>query len=107
VPLWPWVTGSCPLFEQLRRSGSLLNFGPGSGLSLKRFGFISWSNIAVGMARVVTALGESTIPDILPSQGQHESKRYACIKSPIPGVKIVFSMQDKIIASYPTAYLLL
>jgi len=35
----------------------------------------TWSKIAVGMARVATALGASTIPEILPSQGQHESKR--------------------------------
>jgi hypothetical protein len=41
-----------------------------------------------GLARVVTALGESTIPDILPSHGQHDSKRYTCIKSPTPEVKI-------------------
>ena len=54
----------------------------------------TWSNIAVGMARVVTALGESTIPDILPSHGQHDSKRYTCIKSPIPNVKILLSMHD-------------
>ena len=54
----------------------------------------TWSNIAVGMARVVTALGESTIPDILPSHGQHDSKRYTCIKSPIPDVKILLSMHD-------------
>lgn len=32
------------------------------------------------MARVATAFGESTIPDILPSQGQHDSSRYACIE---------------------------
>jgi hypothetical protein len=35
----------------------------------------TWSNIAVGMASVATALGASTIPDILPSHGQHDSKR--------------------------------
>lgn len=35
----------------------------------------TWSKIAVGIARVATALGASTIPEILPSQGQHESKR--------------------------------
>ncbi|KAG5623834.1 hypothetical protein H5410_009052, partial [Solanum commersonii] len=34
----------------------------------------TWSKIAVGMARVATALGASTIPEILPSQGQHEIK---------------------------------
>jgi hypothetical protein len=52
------------------------------------------SNIAVGMARVATALGESTIPDILPSHGQHDSKRYTCIKSPMPDVKIIFTWHD-------------
>nr|GMC64092.1 hypothetical protein Iba_chr02dCG1640 [Ipomoea batatas] len=33
----------------------------------------TWSKMAVGIASVATALGESTIPDIRPSQGQHES----------------------------------
>lgn len=33
--------------------------------------------MAVGIARVATALGESTIPDILPSHGQHDNKMYA------------------------------
>ena len=32
----------------------------------------------IGIASVATALGESTIPEILPSHGQHESNRYAC-----------------------------
>ena len=36
---------------------------------------ITWSKMAVGIARVATALGESTIPEILPSQGQHDSRR--------------------------------
>lgn len=36
----------------------------------------TWSKMAVGIASVATALGESTIPEIRPSQGQHESKRY-------------------------------
>jgi len=34
--------------------------------------------MAVGIASVATAFGESTIPDSLPSHGQHESKRYTC-----------------------------
>lgn len=32
----------------------------------------------VGIASVATAFGESTIPEILPSHGQHESNRYTC-----------------------------
>lgn len=36
----------------------------------------TWSNIAIGMASVAQALGASTIPDILPSHGQQDSKRY-------------------------------
>ena len=36
----------------------------------------TWSKIDVGIAKVATALGESTIPEILPSHGQHDSRRY-------------------------------
>ncbi|BBN69640.1 hypothetical protein Prudu_1072S000700 [Prunus dulcis] len=35
----------------------------------------TWSKIAVGIAKVAMALGESTIPEILPSHGQHDNRR--------------------------------
>ncbi|KAL3813670.1 hypothetical protein ACJIZ3_014938 [Penstemon smallii] len=38
----------------------------------------TWSNIAIGIARVATALGASTMPEILPSHGQHDNRRYTC-----------------------------
>lgn len=36
---------------------------------------VTWSKMAMGMARVQQALGESTMPDMRPSQGQQDSIR--------------------------------
>lgn len=36
----------------------------------------TWSKMAVGIASVAKAFGESTIPEILPSHGQHDKSRY-------------------------------
>lgn len=36
---------------------------------------LTWSKIAVGMASVAHAFGASTIPEILPSQGQQDSNK--------------------------------
>lgn len=35
----------------------------------------TWSKMAMGMARVQQALGTSTMPEMRPSQGQHDSRR--------------------------------
>ncbi len=41
-------------------------------------GRTSRSNIASGTASVATAFGTSTIPEMRPSQGQHDRSKYTC-----------------------------
>ena len=54
---------------------------PGSGGTpgaASFFGRMSTSKMESGSASVATALGMSTMPEMRPSQGQHDSSRYAC-----------------------------
>ena len=48
---------------------------PSSVLQLRD---VTWSKMAMGMAKVQQALGESTMPEMRPSQGQQDSIRYTC-----------------------------
>jgi hypothetical protein len=57
----------------LHTSPRATSLGPTGGPPL--LGRTSWSKMAVGMARVATALGTSTMPEMRPSQGQQERSR--------------------------------
>ena len=46
-----------------------------SCLKLNMIHGLTWSKMAIGMARVTQQLGASTIPAMWPSQGQHDSIR--------------------------------
>lgn len=67
------VIGKLPSYVHLSTSAFLASLGPTGNLLV--LGWMSWSKMDVGIARVATAFGASTMPEILPSQGQQDRRR--------------------------------